>query len=219
MRYVRAYDLFIFDCDGVIFDSNKLKITAMRDALNELEFDDKEVLMCCEYFQNNFGESRYHHVRHFINTILKLSATDNPSELQSKIIEKFSVNCQELYSKAEMTPGFLEFLQQLDGKKYIASGSAQDELREVFVARKISQYFDGIYGSPKKKSDNVKHILELEGSTKGLMFGDAISDLNASIENKIDFVAYRPFSNVADKLTTKTKDYGFKVVDHWDELL
>ena len=36
------YDTIILDCDGVIFDSNNLKLNAMRKALNE--FDEKIVI-------------------------------------------------------------------------------------------------------------------------------------------------------------------------------
>ena len=34
MLIFKDYDTIIFDCDGVILDSNELKIDAMREALN-----------------------------------------------------------------------------------------------------------------------------------------------------------------------------------------
>ncbi|PWQ95014.1 HAD family hydrolase [Leucothrix arctica] len=139
--------------------------------------------------------------------------------IKQQILELFSSRCQQLYLQADITPSFLEFIQNPQRKKYIASGSAQEELREVFKIRKLDQYFDGIYASPSTKSENIKHILNLENSKNAIMFGYAISDLEASLDNQINFIAYRPYSNVPDKLATESQMKGFSVIDQWTELV
>ncbi|WP_283709985.1 HAD family hydrolase [Pseudoalteromonas prydzensis] len=219
MPFNQNYDVYIFDCDGVILDSNKLKINAMASALRVLGFAENQVQLCREYFSQNFGKSRYHHVKHFVTELLDLDESSNKELIEQQILELFSSQCQQLYLEAEITPGFFEFIQNLRGKKYIASGSAQEELREVFKTRKLDQYFDGIYGSPTAKADNIKHILTLENTKEAIMFGDALSDLEASIVNGINFIAYRPYSNVPDNLTTQSQNNGFIVIDQWVELL
>lgn len=219
MRFELDHDIYIFDCDGVILNSNQLKINAMESALCALSIGDNQIKRCCEYFRKNFGKSRYHHVEHFVSNILQIEHETTRKELELKIITLFSNQCQKLYLEAELTPGFLEFLQTLRGKKYIASGSAEDELRSVFRERGLDHHFSEIYGSPTAKSDNISHILGLEETEKAVMFGDAISDLEASIANKIDFIAYRTYSNVPDLLTIQSKCHGFKVIDSWSELL
>jgi phosphoglycolate phosphatase-like HAD superfamily hydrolase len=219
MPFELDHDIFIFDCDGVILNSNQLKINAMESALRALSINDNQVQQCSEYFRKNFGKSRYHHVEHFVSNILQIDQETTRKALELKIITLFSNQCRKLYLEAELTPGFLDFLQILRGKKYIASGSAQDELRGVFKERGLEHHFSGIYGSPTAKSDNINHILELEKTEKAVMFGDAISDLEASIANKIDFIAYRTYSNVPDLLTIQSKSHGFKVIDSWSELL
>ena len=47
------YDLIILDCDGVIFNSNLLKIEAFKVSLED--FDNKAVLSFIEYLKKNFG--------------------------------------------------------------------------------------------------------------------------------------------------------------------
>lgn len=219
MPFNPSYDVYIFDCDGVILDSNQLKINAMANTLNSLNFAEEQVQCCSDYFSHNFGKSRFHHVKYFIDHILDLDESTNCEELEKQILERFSSQCQQLYLKADITHDYLNFIQSLKGKKYIASGSAQEELRDVFKIRKLEQYFDGIYGSPTAKSENIKNILALENSKKAIMFGDALSDLEASLENQIDFIAYRPYSNVPDQLTTQSQNNGFAVIDQWTELL
>ncbi|WBA17126.1 HAD family hydrolase [Salinivibrio kushneri] len=219
MPFNPTYDVYIFDCDGVILDSNQLKINAMASALRALDFSEEQVQQCSDYLSQNFGKSRFHHVSYFIEHILDLNESTDNKTLEQQILERFSSQCQQLYLKADITPGYLDFLQSLKGRKYIASGSAQEELRGVFKARQLDHYFNGIYGSPTAKTDNIKHILTLEDTKKAIMFGDALSDLDSSLDNQIDFIAYRPYSNVPDKLTNQSQNNGFIVIDQWAELI
>ena len=142
MHQLANYEVYIFDCDGVILDSNKLKIEAMKNTL-EANFSSKRLIdECIEYFSHNFGKSRFHHVAHFLDSILK-PRKENKSQLELIILEEFSKHCRTLYMSAKLTPGFMEFLVQCDGKRYVASGSEQNELREVFVKRGLNKYFNG----------------------------------------------------------------------------
>jgi phosphoglycolate phosphatase-like HAD superfamily hydrolase len=219
MPFNHNCDVYIFDCDGVILDSNKLKIDAMASALRALGFEHEQVALCCEYFSQNFGISRYHHVKYFVKHLLDLDNSSDTESIEQNILELFSSQCQQLYLIADITPGFLDFIQGLKGKKYIASGSAQEELRDVFKAKKLDHYFDGIYGSPTTKSENIKNILMLENTKNAIMFGDALSDLEASIANSIDFIAYRSYSNIPEKLTMESQSKGFTVIGQWTEIL
>ncbi|MBB1354748.1 HAD family hydrolase [Pseudoalteromonas sp. SR45-5] len=129
------------------------------------------------------------------------------------------MQCKSLYLQAELTPGFIDFITQLKGKKFIASGSEQQELRDVFNARGLDSYFDEIYGSPTKKSDLVANILDITKASNAIMFGDAVSDLEAANINNIDFIGYLPFSNVKEKLVSLADKRSYKVIEQWSELL
>jgi phosphoglycolate phosphatase-like HAD superfamily hydrolase len=218
MHPLYNHDLFIFDCDGVILDSNQLKIDAMKNTLSSIFPEDEKVEACLSYFKQNFGKSRFHHIDVFVNNIFKLSA-DRLQPITESILKSYSNQCKALYLKAEITPGFITFITKLSGNKYIASGSEQEELREVFRLRGLDTYFKDIYGSPTVKVDVVANILSQEYSSQNaMMFGDALSDLNAAVDNNIDFVAYLPFSNVKTQLTEEANKYDFPQINHWVEL-
>ncbi|MEI8602883.1 HAD family hydrolase [Shewanella sp. PP-Sp27a-2] len=112
MHPIYNYDLYIFDCDGVILDSNALKVQAMKDALETLSFKPELVTRCTDYFANNFGRSRFHHVAHFVNELLELR-DDQKGVVEEKILYYFSEQCKLLYLTAELTPGFLHLIQTL----------------------------------------------------------------------------------------------------------
>lgn len=211
------YDIYIFDCDGVILDSNRLKIDAMEEVLYALSFNPLAIKNCITYFRENFGKSRFHHVDYFITNHFNLPK-DDVDNVRLSILSSFSMKCRELYLEANLTPGFVNFIDSLNGKKYIASGSEQNELRMVFKDRGLDKYFSEIFGSPVSKQENVKKILELEQNKNALMFGDAISDFESAKKNEIDFIAYLPFSNVKSSLTKIANKEGFSLIESWEGL-
>ncbi|EHU5004812.1 HAD family hydrolase [Vibrio vulnificus] len=214
MLQLNKYDIYIFDCDGVILDSNQLKIVAMKNAL-EAHFSNHELIeQCLNYFRCNFGKSRFHHVSYFLDYILTVDA-DRRSEVERLILASFSKQCRNLYLSADVTPGFFQFLEKCKGSKYVASGSEQEELREVFEQRGLDSYFDGVFGSPTPKVELVKEILKMENKNSAVLFGDAVSDLFSARENKIDFVFYSPYSNVIERLSELSKCEGFPILKSW----
>ena len=212
MRPPTDYNITIYDCDGVIFDSNSLKVDAMRKALQGVaKFPAAEIDSCVSYFANNFGRSRYVTIRHFVDEILTLdpSSAINYYEV---LLEKYSDACRMLYLEADVAPDFINYIESLTGRKYVASGSAQDELRWVFERRDLQKYFSGIFGSPTKKSEIVANIVLKAQHKNIVLIGDAVSDFQASVENEIDFCYYGRYSLVNDTMLALAAEHGFPVI-------
>mgnify|MGYP000232160803 CR=1 FL=1 len=217
MRSIHDYQVYIFDCDGVILDSNQLKIDAMERVLSALSYECSTIKSFLEYFANNFGKSRFHHVDVFIEQFLGLDLGAE-EVCRANILQLFSHQCKALYLDAQLTPGFIDFILSLKGNKYIASGSEQSELREVFRIRGLEKYFTGIYGSPTAKYKLVETILSKEKTKIAVMFGDAISDLEAAQKNNINFIAYTPFSNVKNELIVSSNKYNQITTNAWGDI-
>lgn len=216
MLQISDYEVLIFDCDGVVLDSNALKIGAMKKSLESIFEDQDKNQDCLSYFSSNFGKSRFHHIKHFISQIYGLE--DEENIIYDRLLKKYSDFCRELYLKASLTDGFLDFISKHKVPKYIASGSEESELVDVFAKRGLEKYFKGIFGSPTSKSEIIKHILYEEKSNKAIMFGDAISDMEAATINGISFVAYTPYSNVKERLIELSKTEGHIDISSWAQL-
>ncbi|MGL5602839.1 MAG: HAD family hydrolase [Silvania sp.] len=217
MQSIHNYNIYIFDCDGVILNSNQLKIDAMEEALRDLCFEAPQIDQCIDYFRNNFGLSRFHHVDVFIEKFLHIEQ-NRIDTIRIEILNRFSEQCHNLYLKAEITPGFIDFISSLDGKKYIASGSEESGLIKAFAERGLGCLFSKIYGSPETKYNLILKILTNEQSKNAVMIGDAISDFEAATKNNIDFIAYTPYSNVKDSLRLLTTNSGNRVINSWSEI-
>ena len=207
----------IFDCDGVIFDSNALKTSAFREVL--AAYPQEVVDKFISYHQTNGGISRYEKLRVFFTDFLKTSVDE---EKLQKLLADFGSSCQRLYQQADLTPGCVNLLEQLSEHipLYVASGSDEAELRQVFTGRDLDKYFRGIYGSPKTKQDCVAEIIQkLDFRNEIVFVGDAESDWKAATGANINFVFMAKFSDAANSMKQKSKENNFPVIDTLSELL
>ena len=212
---LEKYDVLIFDCDGVIFDTTNLKLAAFQKVLKE--YDDKYIKEFTKYFRSNFGKSRFLHARHFIENILNEPFNVKKYE---QIIFNFSRECLTIYDKAEFCKGAFDFIRNSqDFDKYVASGSAQDELRHVFDKRQISSYFISIYGSPRSKNDLVKDICMKYSHKNILMIGDAEADNISAKLAGIDFLYVSRYSVDDDNMQKISKIENFKSIRDLSDLL
>ena len=66
---LKKYQVCIFDCDGVILDSNKIKTNAFKQALKDEPRDKIEQLV--KYHKENGGVSRYKKFEYFYKKFVK----------------------------------------------------------------------------------------------------------------------------------------------------
>ena len=212
-----GYSTIIFDCDGVLFDSNQLKTEAFRQVLSAYpkELVDEFVA----YHQRNGGISRYVKLRSFLEDFLKKEYKEEQLE---NLLRRFGEACVSLYEAADLTPGCLDVLSALhpDTSLYVASGSDESELRQVFAKKHIAHFFDGIYGSPKTKDESVSEIL-LKVPEKGeiLFIGDAESDWKAAQNHEIDFIFMSQFSDALSVMKKKAVVEKFTTIRNLEDLL
>ncbi len=209
------YDVIILDCDGVVFDSNLLKVDAFRKSLKN--YDNNLVDKFSVYFKNNFGSSRYHFVKYFIENLLNIPFNQ---KLNDDILNEYARNCVELYKESEYTEYFLTFLAKYKKKKiYIASGGDEKELNKIFKEKKIISNFIQVLGSPRKKIDLIKDIILDNKDKKVIMIGDAESDFIASRKNGIDFIFMSQYSLVKSKMFKLSEEYDFRKIINLKELV
>ena len=151
---MKEYDIWLFDCDGVILNSNALKTEAFRRVGMGYGAQDAECLV--QYHLENGGISRFDKLRFFFREIR--GETEFDHKLQAALGDYGAFVSAGLRRCLEV-PGVRDFVGGLRGTKgrrtFVVSGSEEEELREVFKDRGLDQYFDGVFGSPAKKYDII----------------------------------------------------------------
>ncbi|MDF2503757.1 HAD-IA family hydrolase [Clostridium sp.] len=188
------YDVIIFDFDGVIIDSMKVRDNGFKAIFSEFNKTDVEKLV--EYNRLNGGLSRFHKIKYFHEEILN-------KDIDESVIHKYAEKFTEIMKKELVNSNYLikdtvEFIKRnRDSKKlYIASGSENNELNYLCKELGIGDCFTAIYGSPTHKNDIVKDIIETNKyeNSKVVLIGDSINDYEAAKVNGIDFVGYNNIS-------------------------
>ena len=118
------YDNIIFDCDGVILDSNEIKEKNIYEASSRFLAEPK-LNKFIKHFNSNPGIPRENKIGKYVQ---------DKSIIDSILYEYNLLNLKSL-KKANIVNGFNDFIQSTDYNpinKYVVSGGDQDELMEVF---------------------------------------------------------------------------------------
>ena len=211
-------DVIIFDCDGVLLDSNAFKVDSFRQVLQSLGYEKKLVEEFVQYHKDNGGISRYVKFKLFITDFLRQEFDE---KLYNHLLNKFSEYCVKCYETASYTPKAMDFLNKNKSKidYCVASGSDEDELKLVFKKRNIDRYFKEILGSPKTKEECVNQIVSQNSGRKIKMIGDAKADFLAAEKQKIEFIYMRRFSESQKIMDDLAKEHKFQVIETLAELL
>tara|TARA_Y100000768_G_scaffold375956_1_gene347395 strand:- start:9100 stop:9786 length:687 start_codon:yes stop_codon:yes gene_type:complete len=183
------YELFVFDCDGVLLDSNKLKSKAFRITLEN--YPKSLVDSFISYHELSGGISRYVKLEYFLSNILKKK---NYQEEHQDLLNRFSIISMDLISKnSKLVPGVKDLLRKLKKeKKYsiVCSGADEIDLKKILALKNLDHYFSAIYGSPKTKKEILLKVCSESQNTKmrGIFFGDAASDYEAAKKYAFDFI-------------------------------
>jgi phosphoglycolate phosphatase-like HAD superfamily hydrolase len=182
MFNLKKYNTIVFDCDGVILDSNKMKSNAFSKALEgESDILIKEFI---DYHRKNGGISRFAKFEYFYS-VLKKKENFNKELLYA--IEKYSKICYKGMLNCNEIPGVIDFLENLKKMNidlYVVSGGEQCEVNNVLIERGMSIFFKKIYGSPESK---IKHLKKIR-IDNALYFGDSYIDYVVAKEFNMDFI-------------------------------
>ena len=176
----------IFDCDGVILNSNDIKSNAFKKIA--LNFGKKKSDEFLKYHLENVGLSRYKKFEYFFHKILN---KDYSNDDMKNILNEFSNYVFTKLCNSEVTSG-LDFLKRktFDKKWFIVTGGDEVEVKRVFKFKKINYLFDNnIYGSPPSKSEIFNKLFSSNKlKNPSIYFGDSINDYEVANMYNLDFI-------------------------------
>ena len=199
------FDAYIFDCDGVILDSNKIKGDTFKEVLGD--FPKEYINQFLNFHYENGGMSRFLKFKYFFENLYKVN---DVQKHVSHFSSEFSMKVKKKLIESSLVPGIENFLKLLNDKNkpcYINSGSEQEELKDVLLKKNLSKYFKLILGSPNSKIKNNEIIFnDLKGSKNAVFFGDSKNDFIAAENSSLKFVFVSEFSdwNNPDKTFYRT---------------
>jgi phosphoglycolate phosphatase-like HAD superfamily hydrolase len=192
---ITDYITLVFDCDGVVLNSNQVKTDAFYQT--SLLYGKQAAQAMVDYHVANGGVSRYEKFAHFLENIVPRQ--EGP-DLDS-LLASYASYVKDGLLSCEVAPGLQALRESTPEARWlIVSGGDQAELRDVFAHRGLTQLFDGgIFGSPDTKDE----ILQREFASSNvqhpaLFLGDSKYDYQAATLVNIDFLFVSGWSEVDD---------------------
>lgn len=196
---VTDYASLVFDCDGVILNSNRVKTDAFYQTA--LPYGEAAAQAMVEYHVANGGVSRYLKFAHFLEQLVPEYAAGRSGPNLDELLEHYANAVLEGLLSCEVAPGLEQLRERTPNTRWlIVSGGDQAELRHVFAKRGLAELFDGgIYGSPDTKDEILARELQNNTiQTPALFLGDSKYDYQAATTGGLDFVFLSGWSEVKD---------------------
>ncbi len=190
------YKTLIFDCDGVVLNSNMVKTQAFFRAA--APYGNKAAQALVDYHIANGGVSRYKKFEYFLQNLV---TPDSLGPTLQDLLTRFAAEVHQGLLTCEVANSLQTLRENTPGIRWlIVSGGDQNELRDIFSERGISSFFDGgIYGSPDTKEVILHRELERSNIlTPAILFGDSRYDHIAAKSIAIDFLFVHNWSEFSD---------------------
>lgn len=200
-----SFRTYVFDCDGVVLDSNRVKTYAFYQAA--LPYGKTAATKLVDYHVENGGISRYLKFDYFLSNIVV--GENGPG--RDEMLELYSEKVREGLLTCQVAPALRELRAATrDSRWMIVSGGDQAELRAVFRHRGLDDLFDaGIFGSPDTKDQILSRQLKLGTIDNPAVFlGDSKYDMEAATRAGLDFIFVRNWSEASFELPESMASVG-----------
>jgi HAD superfamily hydrolase (TIGR01549 family) len=182
------YQAVFFDFDGVILDSVDVKTRAFETMFEAYGPEAQQEVV--QYHLSNGGVSRFDKFRYYYENILNIKISEHEVQELSK---KFAELVVQGVIDSPFIKGACETLDLIKKRRipsYVVSGTPHDEINFIVKEKGLSDYFEEVHGSPRKKREITLEIIERRGynPVKCIFIGDAMSDYEAARKTGMQFL-------------------------------
>lgn len=196
LEILKRYRNIVFDCDGVVLDSNKLKTEAFYQA--GLVYGKAAAEALVRYHQCHGGISRYIKFEYFLSEIV---ARPYGKAEMGEILSRYANLVSDGLLACTVAPGLSQLRKAVPESRWmIVSGGDQGELRRIFINRGLDTMFDcGIFGSPDPKNIILARE-QKQGNlvSPSLFIGDSLLDYQCAVDAGLDFIFLSDWTEFLD---------------------
>ena len=192
------YKTIVFDCNGVVLDSNITKIDSYFRTAKKLGGSNEQAQALIDYHVKKAGFSRYTKFVWYLEKVLKQAAT---KEAVQEYLDTFRIAVSRGFMGCRLAEGLNELRQKTAHANWlIVSGTDQAQIRTLLSERDLAELFNGgIFGSPDNKDEILAREIE-NGNIQmpALFIGDCKYDYESSKRAGLDFIFLTDWTDDSD---------------------
>jgi phosphoglycolate phosphatase-like HAD superfamily hydrolase len=195
---IKQYKTIVFDCDGVVLNSNKTKVNAYFEVAKRMGGTDAEAQALVEHHIAKGSFPRNGKIEYYFNHILKKPFTP---ELMQAYMDAFDDILDTTLMECEVAAGLAELKNATQAARWmLLSGGDQAELRRIFPRRNLAYLFEaGIFGGPDQKEQVLaREIANNNIKLPALFLGDSKYDHQAAVGAGLDFIFLSDWTELRD---------------------
>ena len=200
----------IFDFDGVIVDSNRLKRDAWFHIFEGSEEVSKELV---EEALKIVKETRFDILRYIFTRLDKNSK--EIEKLVSRHAEKYNNAVQSEILKKGVSADVLKTLIELkeNYSLYVVSATPEEAINQTVKNLNIELLFNGVFGKPTSKKENIESIMKDKNlkNDEIVFIGDGEGDFKAARETGSHFIG------IANNFNCWSEE-SFRLISNFSEL-
>lgn len=198
MLKLQDYKTIVFDCDGVVLNSNKTKVNAYFSVAKRMGGTDEEAQALVAHHVEKGSFPRNGKIEYYLKNIKKQEITQ---ALMQAYMHAFDEILDETLMECDVAPALQALKKATANARWmLLSGGDQAELRRIFERRHLSPLFEvGIFGGPDIKDTVLaREKANRNLSLPALFLGDSKYDHQAATKAGLDFIFLTDWTEVKD---------------------
>ncbi len=184
----------VFDFDGTLVDSNRLKWNAYFELFPRSPEAKRAISKALSPI---YEKSRYVIIERLLDELIRQGLMEEPPGGRHRLLEDLTARyghivlegakqCPEMPGASEL----LKELSHLGARLYLSSTTPESPLKEIVAHRGWTGYFQDIFGYPRQKSDTLRQIMEENRLPPHALavVGDGRSDMESAEETGALFI-------------------------------
>lgn len=199
--------IIVFDFDGVIIDSNGVKIEEYRNLFSQFTKNQTTLDEIIKIYKNSAGIPREVTLKKVFKEIFDKTISSQEVE---NLSSDFSKQIFRRLETIEPLKGFLEYLAiHKEINKHIISGAPNSDILYLIKRLNLTKHFKSIKGGPLNKKNELNNIRELEKvkAQDIVYFGDQRNDCIAAKSAGVGFIGINAGSNLDTMECKKFSDF------------